>query len=227
MFTAIKNSLLLSILYTTTVGAAIASESFFYPCESVINTKPFKQLKAYYENNPEVTAPESCFRLNDKEFLVTAPNQGRVLQGLYYYNANTGTFVFPDGAYRAGIQVIREFEGLNNKRFVILGTSNVHQGVWVVGYDLLYLTPRNNNHPFKIKSIFWTSQDPSSGMCGENILEGNAGNIRKIDIKNENTDKVSITFTMDSQSCPKGKIQIIQRDFLVEKILKNHQKNTS
>lgn len=205
---------LLAILLALMVRTASAGEPFFLPCDQAIDTPPFKQLREFYAGHPEEPRPDACFRLNNREFLVTVSDTGRVGQGLYYFNADTSTYEFPDGSYRANIEVIREVEGPNKKRFVILKTSNLHAGNWDIGYELLFLKPKENGRSFEIQELLLANQDPEIGMCGSRITKGTATDVKDVRVEHEGTVDTTLVFVVNSQVCPKGKQRSYKRQFV-------------
>lgn len=207
-------SLLSNILLTMMVGTAGANEAFFQSCDPVLGTPPFKRLSEFYAGHPENPKPDACFRLNNREFLVTVTDTGRVGQGLYYFNADNGTYDFPDGSYRANIEVMREFVGPNRKRFVILTSSNLHAGAWGIGYELLFLKPKKMGRSFETQELIFANQDPLNGMCGESITEGTAAEVKDVRIEHEGTAETSVVFVVDSQVCPQGKERSYERRFV-------------
>lgn len=205
---------LLAILLVLMVGTASAGEPFFRPCDQALDTEPFKQLREFYAGHPEEPRPDACFRLNNREFLVTVSDTGRVGQGLYYFNADTSTYGFPDGSYRANIEVMREIEGPNKKRFVILKTSNLHAGNWDIGYELLFLKPKEHGRSFEIQELLLANQDPEAGMCGSRITKGTATDVKGIRVEHEGTVDTSLVFVVNSQVCPNGKQRSYERRFV-------------
>ena len=203
-----------TILLMSMLGTARASEPFFLSCDPALDTPPFKRLRDFYAGHPDQPKPEACFRLNNREFLVTVTNTGRVGQGLYYFNADTGTYDFPDGSYRANIQVMREFVGPNKKRFVILTSSNLNEGIWDIGYELLFLKPTENGRSFEIQELLFANQDPENGMCGTHIKKGTATDVKDVLVEHEGTTEASLVFVVDSKVCPKGKRHNHKRRFI-------------
>lgn len=204
----------LALLLTLTAGTVSAGEPFFQSCDPALDTPPFKRLHEFYSAHPKEPLPDSCFRLNSREFLVTVTATGRVGQGLYYFNADTGNYTFPDGAYRANIGVKREFEGPRKKRFVILETSNLHGGNWDTGYELLFLKPRGEGYSFQIQKLLFVAQDPEDGMCGSRITEGTASEVESLRVEREGTTATSLVFVISSQACPNGEKRNYERRFV-------------
>jgi hypothetical protein len=151
--------------------------------------------------------------LNDSEFLVTVTNAGRVAQGVYFYDAKTGSYDFPDGAYRANIEVKTEFLGPKGKRFVLLSTSNLHAGNWDSGFEILFLIPRRNGRSFVLQQLLFANEDPESGLCGRRITEGSASSILGYEVLDEGTEKTRLIFNVEEQNCVTGDKQIYKRVF--------------
>lgn len=204
---------LLGLVSTLSTGVASAASQFFLPCESALATQPFHRLQEFYATHPSESQPDRCFRLNDREFLVTVTDTGRIAQGLYYFNAADGTYAFPDGAYRASISIKREFDGPNKKHFVVIETSNLHAGNWSTSYEILFLEPRKDGRPFELQPLLSASEDPEVGMCGSGISEGTATSIKSVDVENEGTDRTLLVFIVASQKCPNGEQRTDRRRF--------------
>lgn len=201
------------ILLYSIMSVANAGEPFFHRCDRALGTLPFQPLREFYLTHKEEARPESCFRLNKKEFLVTVMDTGRLSQGLYYLNTNTGSYEFPDGTYRAGISVDREFEGPNKKRFAILRTSDLHLGNWSVMYELIYLIPQTKGYPFQIQDLLYVNEDPVSGMCGDTIKKGNTTSVKHLRVEKEGTPATALVFLINNQACPNGKEESYERRF--------------
>lgn len=204
----------LTAMFALAAGTVSASDPYFRSCDQALETPPFKRLQEFYMAYPEQPSPDACFRLNKSEFLVTVTNTGRVGQGLYHFNADTGSYEFADGAYRESIQVKREFEGYKNKRFVILHTSNLHAGNWVTGYEILSLQPRVDNRSFRIQQLLFAMQDPVEGMCGSSLKEGTATNVKDFRVEKEGTAAATLVFDINSQVCPDGAKRSYERRFV-------------
>ncbi|WP_152224173.1 hypothetical protein [Pseudomonas sp. SCB32] len=205
----LRATTVLMLLLTSTANAG----SWFQPCETALTTPPFRKLNDFYLTHSEEHKPELCFRLNDREFLVTLDDTGRVLQGLYYFNATDGTYAFPDGYYRANLSVPLEFDGPNKKHFALLLTNNLHGGVWDAVYEVLYLKPKKEGKAFELEELFYVNQDPGVGMCGERVLNGVAANVDSVNVENERTAKTTLVFKLTEQSCPDGDTHSVQRRF--------------
>src|SRR6266478_219982 len=131
-------NLILIVSCIALAPASRASELFFHTCVDVLATPSFIPLHNFYLSNPDEPAPDSCFRLNDTEFLVTVTHTGPIAQGLYFFDAKQGIYRFPDGAYRESIKVETEFVGPNHKRFVLLSESFLKNGTLNESYELLF-----------------------------------------------------------------------------------------
>lgn len=196
------------------LSSAAQADSWFQKCESALATPPFRKLNEFYLSNPDVLKPQLCFRLNDREFLVSQTNVGRVLQGLYYFNATDGSYEFPDGSYRAGFSVPLEFDGPNKKHFALIRTDNLHHGTWDATYEVLYLIPKENGRAFKLEPLFYVNEDPASGMCGDSMKEGVAANIDSVVVEHGGSPRATLLFNITEQDCPNGEMRSVQRRFL-------------
>ncbi|OQR33132.1 hypothetical protein BWR15_16925 [Pseudomonas sp. T] len=189
------------------------SGSWFQPCETALTTPPFRKLNDFYLSHSDERQPTLCFRLNDREFLVTLIDTGRVLQGLYYFNASNGTYAFADRYRRENLSVPLEFDGPNKKHFALLRTDSLHGGDWDAIYEVLYLKPKKEGKAFELEELFYVKQDPGVGMCGERVLNGVAANIDSVNVENEGTSKTTLEFKLTEQSCPDGDTRSVQRRF--------------
>jgi hypothetical protein len=204
---------LLGLVLAMAIGPASAASQFFLPCGSALATQPFHRLQEFYADHATESQPDRCFRLNDREFLVTVSDTGRVAQGLYYFDADAGTYVFPDGAYRESISIKREFDGPNKKHFALIETSNLRLGNWSVSYEILFLKPGKGGRPFQLQRLLSASEDPEVGMCGTHISQGAATSIVSVDVENEGTAGTMLVFVIKSQKCPNGEQWTDQRRF--------------
>jgi hypothetical protein len=213
---------ILTVLFTCTT--TVRADNFFIECDVVFEESKYSPLKKYYESHPGEPKPDMCFRLNDNEYLITVTNIDRIAQGLYYYNSTKGEMEL----YRSMplIDVKEEFVGGNNKRYVLLSWSNLHQRGWSYGYAILNLISQRGEKPFVVYDLLTVNEDPVSGLCGEWISKGekkrsvNEGQMQKIDgyeIVNEDTKKVSIVFSVSEQDCKTLEIRAFQRIFRLVK----------
>ena len=131
-----------AIALLAAAGTAHAT-AFFEPCESALKTPAFNALQVFYAGQPELPKPDACFRLNNREFLVVVTDTAPIAQGLYFFDARTGSYDFPDGARRRGISVAMEFDDRSGKHFALLKTSALGGGEWFTGYQVLLLLRRH------------------------------------------------------------------------------------
>jgi hypothetical protein len=187
-------------------GGALAGEPQFLVCEQALYTPQFIRLVAFYGRHPELPKPNECFRLNDREFLVTVTADARVAQGLYYFDSATQTYDLADGAYRPEVSIAREFD-IARKHFVLVESSNLNAGQWNTIYEVLFLRPKGAGRPFEIQRLLELQQDPEEGMCGSRLLEGTAAKVESIDVSVRCTEANMIAFELKTQSCPGGAIE--------------------
>jgi hypothetical protein len=198
--------------------ATLASESFFRDCASALESPDFQRLKTFYSSRTDEPRPDSCFRLNNNEFLVTVTNAGRVSQGLYYYYANDNTYGLVDRHYWPEIEVKREFVGPNQKRFVLISTSNLHHGNWEYGYQILYLVPGKKIQSFVVKELIAAKENPVDGFCGRHGSDGieltdTATSIKGFQIVGEGSDDIRLEFTVEEEDCNTRKHRSYMRVF--------------
>lgn len=207
------STFLINLLWLT-AEPAIAGTPLFVSCDWALDTPPFHRLQAFYSTHPDEPKPDECLSLNSAEFLVTVSGAGRMGQGLYYFDADTDAYEFPDGHYRAGTRVDREFDGPENRRFAILKTSNLHSGSWDRGFEVLWVGPRGNGCSFNLQELLWANEDPETGMCGSRIESGTAADVTDLRMEHEGTAATSIVFAIISQDCPDGPKRSIERRFV-------------
>ncbi|TPQ28599.1 hypothetical protein [Methylomonas koyamae] len=187
---------------------AYASESYFRSCDSVLESLDFKPLKLFYDSRPNQARPDDCFRLNKSEFLVTVTNAVRIDQGLYFYDSNDNSYELVGGHYWPEISIKREFIGGNQKRFVLVSTSNLSRGNWEYGYRILYLVPGKKIESFAVKDLLFAKENPVSGFCGHDSdgveLNDIATSINGFDIVDEGSDKVRVQFNVEEEDCKTG-----------------------
>jgi hypothetical protein len=195
-----------------------ASESYFRNCASVLESPDFQRLKSFYDFRPDEPRPDVCFRLNNSEFLVTVTNTGRVGgQGLYYYDAKNNSYELVGERYWPQIGVKREFVGPNQKRYVLIRTSNSHRGNWEYGYQILYLVPGKKIQSFVVKDLLYAKENPVSGFCGHGgdgiELTSTATSIKGFQVLEEGSENVRLEFTVEEEDCNTGKHRNFMRVF--------------
>lgn len=199
------------LLLALTASSLSQASTFFLPCEAALKTPPFKTLQAFYASRPELAEPESCFRLNDREFLVTVSNAGRRAEGLHHFDAESGAYGLVDATFSPALRVRHEFDGPNRKHFALLESSDMHAGDWINDYSVLFLTPKTNGRVFSRQFLVDTVQG-ESGLCPGNPTLKLASSLASLQIDNEGTDQVTLVFTIRTQRCPKGTVtQILKR----------------
>ena len=215
-------------------GKNVTASNFFIECDKALEKKEFLSLKAYYDKHPDEPHPDMCFRLNNNEFLVTVTSTGRVFQGLYYLNSKEEKLEEPGGG-GPNIEVKEEFLGNNNKRYVLLGWSNLSHGNYDYGFDILNLIPKGEGKPFIVYNLLYVNEDPTSGLCGawsskdksgkveihQNVKEGKKESIKGYEIQHQGTENVQIVFTIIEQDCTTLKKRTYQKPFrLVDGVFK-------
>lgn len=222
-----KLRVFLLILLFSSVGFA---DNFFIPWDQAIKKSEYTSLKKYYETHPDDQIdipPDKCFRLNNNEYLVTVIATGRMGQGLYHLNLKNGTFELHNHRAIPSIQIAQEFIASNQKRYVLLKWSNLHHGDWSHGYDILNLVPKNMG-TYDIYNLFWVSEDPLVGLCGEgssidekgqtihfsNIKEGKTESIEGYEIKNTE-EGTKIIFSIQEQDCKTLKSRFYKKIYVL------------
>jgi hypothetical protein len=203
------------------IGSAHA-QNFFEPCDAALITAPYKSLSEYLQAHEAGLVPDMCFRLSNSEFLLTVTDAPRISQGLYHYDAKANKFDLSDGRSRPNVRVKREFEGKAKKRFVLLSWSNLHQGDWSSGYEILNLIPKKEDRSFVVYGLLSTSEDPQSGFCGTNsVTSGKTDAVKAVMVLNEGTESVRIVFDVTEQDCSTKKFREAKRVFgLIDGIFK-------
>lgn len=201
------------LLATLAFAGPVPASQFFQECSEALEKPEFVTLKGYLDSKPELPRPNKCFRLNNNQFLVTVTNTGRVSQGLYYYDAKSNTYGLEGGSYMPNVDVVQEFIGPNNKRYVLLSVSNLSRGNWWQGYSILNLIPTKEGKSHVHYSLLSWSEDPESGLCGTKISTGKASSVDEPRITNEGTESVKIVFPVTEQDCVTSKIMTYSRTF--------------
>lgn len=188
-------------LSSALVGSAHA-QNFFEPCDAALKTAPYKSLREYLQAHEAELVPDMCFRLSNSEFLLTVTDTPRISQGLYHYDAKANKFDLSDGRSRPNVRVKREFEGEAKKRFVLFSWSNLHQGNWSSGYEILNLISKKEDRSFVVYGLLGMSEDPQSGFCGSNfVTSGKTDAVTAVKVLNEGTENVRIVFDVTEQDC--------------------------
>jgi hypothetical protein len=200
-------------LSSALVGSAHA-QNFFEPCDAALKTAPYKSLREYLQAHEAELVPDMCFRLSNSEFLLTVTDAPRISQGLYHYDAKANKFDLSDGRSRPNVRVKREFEGKAKKRFVLLSWSNLHQGDWSSGYEILNLIPKKEDRSFVVYGLLGVSEDPQSGFCGSNsVARGKTDAVKAVRVLHEGTENVQIVFEITEQDCSTKKFRVAKRVF--------------
>ncbi|MFG6485607.1 hypothetical protein ACG04R_02925 [Roseateles sp. BYS78W] len=153
-----KHGFAIALLATARAAHATA---FFEPCESALKTPAFNALQVFYAGKPELPKPDACFRLNNREFLVVVADTAPIAQGLYFFDARTGSYDFPDGAQRRGISVAMEFDDRSGKHFALLKTSALGGGEWFTGYQVLLLQRGKGTGSFALQKVIEVQPTPN------------------------------------------------------------------
>ncbi|WP_457417702.1 hypothetical protein [Roseateles sp. P5_E7] len=203
----------LALAVFATTGAAHAV-TFFEPCEAALKTPPFKALQAFYAGKPELPNPDACFRLNNREFLVTVTDTAPIAQGLYFFDAGTSSYDFPDGAQRRAIKVKMEFdEQRSGKHFALLETSSLSGGEWFTGYQVLFLQPGKGTGSFALQRVLEVQADPESGMCGTHVRKGSAAEVKSVRPESDG-QPLTLVFHLAEQRCPAGPTRQVEKRFV-------------
>lgn len=203
--------------------STFASSNFFTPCKDAFKMKQFKPLKEAFKDH----VPESCFRLNDKEFLATVVDVARTAQGLFYFNVTDGKIVSScgDSCFQAGIRVEREFTGPNAKRFVLLKSSDLSRGLGFEQYEILNLVPKKGSQrPFikyELVSAHSSTWGDSMERCTEDFGIDEDVDIKSYSIKDEGTAKLKLIFRIEGQNCKtKAKLAYDKTFTLIDGVFK-------
>jgi hypothetical protein len=216
----VRSSAILILASTLSVGpvASSASESYFVSCESALSSAPFRRLKEFYTLNPDEPPPDECFRLNDREFLLTVTRTGRQGQGLFYYDSRTDSYGPALGGWaEPNIQVATEFLGSRGKRYVLLVSANQTMHYTGTTYYLLFLTPRSTGRTFVFKPVvnaaaYWSD----NGDACESKAGALATDIEGYKVVNPGTPDVRLVFSVRRWSCATGNKNMLQRSFSID-----------
>lgn len=199
----------LILLMLATIGQAQAT-TFFEPCKAALETPPFKALKTFLAGKPELAQPDTCFRLNDREFLLTVPDAGRRVEGLYSFDAQSRQYDLVDSMFSPGLKVRLEFDGPGHKHFALLESQDMNAGDWSTTYEALYLTPKSSGRVFARQLLVETHQG-GDGPCPPGGKT--ASSLEKLQLENEDTDHMQLVFNLKLQRCSDGKTTHTQRRF--------------
>ncbi len=227
-FRARINDLRVILSALVLLSSSAHAGNFFQNCSDVLPTPGFDVLQSYLQSKPDAPVPGKCFRLNNQQFLMTITETGRVAQGLYYFDAKTNTFGLSEGRFMPNIEVVREFIGLNNKRYVLLSSSNLSQGTWDRSYSVLNLVPMRDGKSYIHYGIVSWSEDAESGLCGHRIstdpktgktelhketATGTASSFANPEVTAEGTDAISLAFPVTEQNCETSELRNYKKIF--------------
>jgi hypothetical protein len=177
-----------------------AAELYFRECDAALESPSFERLKTFYARNKNEPRPDNCFRLNRNEFLVTVTDAPRISQGLYYYDASADSFDLVDNQSRPNIKIRREFIGGGQKRYVLIKSSNLHNGSWSYSYEVLFLTSGKRRQSFVLMELLSGNEDPESGFCGSRLPQ-TATRIADFHVSEEGGANVRIEFAVEEEDC--------------------------
>lgn len=195
------------------------AKSFFIDCVEAFKFKEFSTLVDFLNRHPNDPRPDSCFRLNNNEFLVIITDAGTVDHGLHYIATKEDKMVKESGGLMG---VAQEFLGKNKKRYVLLGWGS--PGAY--GYSILNLIPKTNGKSYTEYNLIRVYEDPVSGYCGERKEyfirnNQNAADITSYKILNEGSEDVTIVFDITEENCKSSKKNKYTKKFkLVDGIFK-------
>lgn len=199
----------LALALLAAAGTAQAT-TFFEPCESALQTQPFKALQEFYASKPEPERPTSCFRLNDREFLVILPELARRTAGLYAFDARTRHYQLVNAQFSPNLRVRFEFDGPNRKHFALLESSDMHRGDYASGYEVLFLTPKSSGQVFARQPLVETHAGGDS-PCPPDAMT--ATSIEGLRVENEGTEHTRLVFDITITRCSDGKASRNQKRF--------------
>jgi hypothetical protein len=182
----------------------VRSQTYFVDCDTAFKQKEFSPLAEYFKKQPYTEhSPDQCFKLNNREFLVTVTDAARIAQGLYFCDINKASCSLHNHISTPAIKIERDFTGENGKRFVLISWSNLHSGNLNYGYDVLYLVPRTNKYPFIIEHIISVNESPTNGLCSyeTDVVPPAAESIESYKVKNEGTKQMTLEFKIANQNC--------------------------
>ena len=198
-------------------SSATAQGPFFINCDDAFKKPSFLVLAKYFKQNDKNLPPDKCFRLNDRQYLVTVTKAVQIDAGLYVFDATKKTFERHNG----DDEVVREFVGKNHKRYVLLRWSYLSHGDYEYGYDILQLTPKlQEGLPIVVYNLLWVTEDPGAGLCVENVrpddqVHGMASHITGYQIVNEGTEHVQIVVNLKQQDCKTSQIKTVNKKFIL------------
>lgn len=198
-----KLSLSLSFAFLL-LPISVYSQTYFVDCGTAFKQKEFNPLAEYFKKQPQTDpSPDQCFKLNNREFLVTVTDTVRIAQGLYFCDTSKSSCSLHENSATPAIKIEREFTGENGKRFVLISWSDLHSGNMTSGYDVLYLVPRTNKYPFFIGHIILASESPTNSLCSyeSDVLPPYAETIESYKINNEGSKKMALEFKVIHQNC--------------------------
>ncbi|MFT7776147.1 hypothetical protein [Roseateles sp.] len=199
----------LGVVLIAAHGAAHAA-TFFEPCESALQTLPFKALQAFYAGKPGLARPQSCFRLNDRAFLVTLPDLARRVAGLYAFDAGTGSYGLANARSSPNLRVRFEFDGPNHKHFALLESSDMHRGDHASSYEVLFLTPKSDGQVFA-RQLLVETHAGGDGPCPPEATT--ASSLEGLRAESENTGAVQLVFDITTTRCTDGQAGRVQKRF--------------
>jgi ankyrin repeat protein len=214
---------------------------YFQNCNDVTTKPSFRLLADYWKQHQQEAReasgpsnefqPDLCFRLNDKEFLMTAnPRDPGTL--FYYCNfhgeGECSDFGMDGGYTLPNLGVDMEFMGPHGKRFVLMETDRLEHGFEQGEYYVLYLIPSHGGIPVETKAL-----GGYGGLYGEGeggCVPATAAELSEagvppdeIDtivtsyhIENEGTDNVAIVFDIEEENCKLQTITKSTRKFVYQ-----------
>lgn len=185
------------------------AEQLFEVCDNVVDNSNYKPMKEYLS---ETRKPNNlCQRLTNHEFLYTDN------RNIYYCNSRNRPLScgdHKDGTWFPDTSVARRFSGKNGKKYVLLKTSRLSQGVFGSGYHAFFLVPRNvEPRGYIIFSFAGAGEHNGSYSDGGQVCN-NLGDVAEaltstrvpFEIVNEGQSNPIIRFNQEITMCKTGEV---------------------
>jgi hypothetical protein len=194
-------------------GGARGSEPFFPLCTQVLDKPAYAQIAGYRAAHADMPHPNRCFRLDDREFLLSFKAAGDAWEGLYYFDARKQKLERPDGYQREEVEVVQEFDGPNGKHLAII-SSTFRQGMsQEITYEAVYLKPRAEGRTFELQRLLSTQGVADADPCSARMRDGEATAVTSVIVEGAGTQDATLVFNLKSRQCPNGEVKNVARRF--------------
>jgi hypothetical protein len=189
------------------VSQAAFSEDLYRDCSAISGDKAYKPLSDYLVSG-RIDDANYCQRLNNYEFVYVSS------RNFHFCNFKTKgpepCVQDKQSIWYPNLDIDARFTGANGKSFVLFKTSRLSHGVYGSGYQVFFLTPKNDHiRGYKISYLNGAGEENGSNSDAGEICSNLGSDAQAIsgayyEILNEGTKNPAIRFQQTITSCNTG-----------------------